>query len=122
MTERIQGFVPQVGIETIDELPAEPLRLPLGPAADLTGGRVRDRLDELYPDSGLKRRLEELAAPRVADPAITVPTRFEALLRGALDALRAGDRAGGSSLEALLTEEVALRDQLATMRATLLRA
>jgi hypothetical protein len=122
MSERIQGFIPQVGIETIDELQQEPRRLPVQPTADLTGGRVRDRVEELYPDSGLKRRLEELAAPRVEDPAITVPTRFDALLRGALQALRQVDPDARSPLSRLLADEVALRDQLALMRSTLLRA
>mgnify|MGYP003573897830 CR=1 FL=1 len=126
MSERIRGFMPHIGIEYIDELPRDTLQLPVDRGAELTGGQIRDRLDELYPDSEVERRLRELAAPRLNDPAILVPVRFETLLRGALEALRADAEARGvesdSPLERLLSEEMSLRADLAAMRATLLRA
>ena len=126
MSERIHGFAPQVGIEYIDEVAPDTLTLPLEPPSGLTGGRVRDRLDELYPDSEIERRLREFAAPRLADPAILAPTRFEALLRGALEALEQSgegtDGAPHAELTSLLRDEMALRDHLSAMRSVLLRA
>jgi hypothetical protein len=126
MSERIDGFRPDLGVEAVERPGVPRPLLPVTRGDDLTGGRIRDRLDELFPDSHVERRLRDFAEPRLRDPAILVPRRFESLLEGALAALRA--HPGGepspaaAALERLLTEEMDLRAQLRTMRSALLKA
>jgi len=126
MTDSIDRFRPNLGIESVQQPPQALSPLPLEAQPDPTGGPVRDRLDELYPQDELERRLQAFVAPRLADPSILTPARFESLLKGALDALRGQvERDAHPEHEALLElleREMRLRRQLASMRTALISA
>ena len=123
MPTQIRGFQPEIGIEHIEKRREGTPTLPMPPSIDLTGAQVRDRLEELYPDSRMERQLREFAAPGVSDPAILVPAQFESLIEEAFAILK--ENAKGSAarrLQDLLASEMKLRTQLSAMRKALLKA
>jgi hypothetical protein len=126
MSDRIRGFQPEVGIEYIDEFNSHLPALPLHPEGDLTGSQVRDRVEELYPDSHVDRKLREFATPRIQDPTILAPARFESLLREVFATLDGESAAASngrlSALHGVLGQEIDLRDQMSAMRNQLLKA
>lgn len=126
MTRAIDRFQPDIGIEYVDQLPQAQSSMSLEALPDPTSGRVRDRLDELYPRDELERNLQAFVTPRVADPSILRPARFESLLTEALDALKSHSQRNDSpeteALASLLNREILLRQQLASMRMALISA
>lgn len=128
---QIDGFAPNLGLEAIDRLAVDHLNgsdpnLPAQRESPLTGGPVRHWVGELFRPGTLDQQLRQFARTALNDPALLAPARFEALVRDSaavLNDLAARDHDPAlAAASALLSEEVQLRDLLATYRSVLMRA
>ncbi|MCP5306249.1 MAG: hypothetical protein H6953_12475 [Chromatiaceae bacterium] len=124
MTDKIGGFRPELGLEYVERYEKRRAELPHQAPVELTGGQVRHRVKELFPDSGLERKARAFVSPRPSDPSVLAPTRFESLVREAAEALRRdlapSNNPARRALGDLLDGELALRDLLHHYRNALL--
>ena len=136
--EKSGGFAPHLGLERIARHEEAGATLPAHRETQLTGEQVRHWVGELFEGGSLAQTLRAFASPRVADPAILAPTRFEGLVRDSARELRAladggvapssgqplspEERTCLAEAAAILDEELELRELLSGYRATLVRA
>lgn len=120
------GFAPDLGLEYVSRFEESAVALPAHSETPLTGTRIRQRVDDLFHTGSLDETLRRFAQPRVSDPAMLAPARFESLVRDSGAALRAlAERDGDESLAlagALLDQELQLRTLLASYRNLLIKA
>lgn len=126
MDHTIGGFAPDLGLEAIARLDGAETQLPAQRETQLTGGPIRHWVGELFRPATLDQTLRQFAQPRVSDPALLTPARFESLVRDSTEALsKLAERDQDPELAAaseLLQRELELRDLLASYRGLLMRA
>lgn len=126
MERTIGGFSPNLGLEYIGRFDEREINLPAQRDTQLTGEQIRHWVGELFQPSSLDRTLRRFASPRVSDPALLAPARFEHLVRDSARVLQElAQRDGQPQLAeagALLEQELQLRDLLASYRGLLMRA
>lgn len=88
MSNKIGGFLPDIGLEYIARYQGEAPNLPAQSEAKLTGGQIRQQLNELFDGPSLEQTLQRFVSPRPSNPAILAPTRFESLVQGGAQHLR----------------------------------
>ncbi len=114
-----------VGLENIARLDDEPALLPAQRDAKLTGGKVQQRVDELFKDDSLDGAMRRFATPHLSDPTVLMPVRFEHLIREGAQSLQEMARDSGKpALQRagkVLDEEMHLRNLLASYRSALVQ-
>lgn len=126
MSSKIQGFAPHVGLEQIARYDGEQHNLPAQCEAQMTGERVRQRVDDLFNPQSLDQKMRNFIATHPTDPSILNPVRFNTLVQESAAALRtqATDQDHPLLHEAcaLLEHDQELRDLLANYRNSLAKA
>ena len=126
MSDKIRGFSPDIGLEYIARHLEQTPNLPARSDAKLTGGQVRQRLNELFGGPSLEQTLQRFVSPRPSNPANLLPTRFEALVHQSARALEEeAERTGNPALKSasrLLDQERELRQLFTYYRNTLMEA
>ncbi len=114
-----------VGLENIARLDGEPAMLPAQREVKLTGGKVPQRVDELFKDESLNTAMRRFAAPHLGDPTVLMPARFEHLIKEGARSLREmAQDSGKPELQRagkVLDEEMQLRNLLASYRSALVQ-
>lgn len=126
MDQKISPFMPEVGLEAIEWLDGPTPQLPPQPEAQLAGSPIRHWVGELFAPANLDWTLRRFAQPRLRDPDLLLPARFESLVRDSarlLDELAERDQdpvlvAAGR----FLGQQIELRDLLARYRTLLIKA
>lgn len=120
------GFSPDIGLERIDWENAYSPTLPSQHETQLTGERVYHRVNELFSGDSIEQTLRQFISPSLSKPTILTPVRFEGLVRESTQIMQhIATTLHAPRLERaseLLTEELQLRQLLATYRTLLTRA
>lgn len=123
MNNKVGGFSPDIGLEYIARYQGEPLNLPAQSEAKLTGGQIRQQLNELFGGPSLEQTLRRFVSPQPSNPAILAPTQFESLVQGGAQHLREQAEQLNSpilkSASALLDQEQELRQLFSYYRNSL---
>jgi len=125
MADRIDGFSPDVGLENVASLSEQRLKMPSQAYAhsQLTGQPIPQQVDALFPGNSIEGVMEDFVSPKVTDPAILMPIRFDALIRQATSEIRTqAEKSDDQALHAasdILDEHMDLRDLLHRNQAAL---
>ena len=126
MNDKIGGFSPDIGLEYISRYQEQALNLPMQGEGTLTGGQIRQQLNELFGGPSLELTLRRFVSPRPGNPAILVPSQFEALVHESTQSLRKqaeqSDNPALKSVSKLLDQEQELRQLFTDYRNTLKKA
>lgn len=126
MENKVSPFAPDLGLEDIsrynDKLPS----LPTQRDAQLTGGQVRHRVDELFSKGSMDQKMKRFVSPRPSNPSVLIPSRFEALVHECAQDMRERTKNSDNPVlqraQELLDHELKLRVLLASYRMMLMQA
>jgi hypothetical protein len=123
VSDRIGGFSPDIGLEYIARHQGETPNLPPQSEAKLTGGPIRQQLNELFGGPSLEQTLQRFISPHPNNPAILAPTQFASLVQESAQYLREqAERSNNPLLQsasALLDQEEELRQLFSYYRSSL---
>lgn len=127
MDRKIGGFAPDLGLEYVSRYDSPAAGLPAQREAQLTGEQVRQWVGDLFRADSLEQTMRRFVSPRLPDPAILAPARFERLVQDSARELHALAADAGSNpilqqAGELLDHELRLRELLASYRGLLMQA
>ena len=126
MSDKVGGFSPDIGLEYIARYQEQSTNLPAQSETKLTGGQIRQRLNELFGGPSLEHTLQRFISPRPSNPAILVPSQFETLVHESANSLHTlaekSDSPALRSASKLLEQEQELRHLFTNYRNTLKKA
>jgi len=120
------GYRPDVGLENVDRVERQPSSMPAQGDAQLTGDKVSNQLDALFPQDSLQREMRDFVGPKITDPSVLLPARFDTLIRESAERLHEAAKASNDPALGragdLLDQEKRLRNLLHDYRAALMKA
>ncbi len=85
---------PSIGIERIERATHDLVNLPASHDAEPVGAQPLDNLAALYNKPSLAQGIRALTVPRIEDPSILMPARFDAAFLDVVDKVGARAEAG----------------------------
>lgn len=93
---------PTTGIESIGRFETGRTALPAAGDAQIVGGRVAQSAPSLYYNVSVHDVARQLIAPRIPDPSVLLPNRFEAAFYDLVDKMESQTRRRDSAHPALV--------------------